>query len=187
VLVVLEDTMSEPDIRPCFDGDQWSEATLGAWLAGLFDRAGRFHFPKRGPVAISVPDSQANTLALIQQHLKAGDIETHQNSHRRAYYIWRITHREHVWRVLMLMWPYLTTTRELAYQALEHIQQYDARVAEERRRDREILARRLEGQSQQQIANGLGVSAATVASVVAKYSAGLIGIEDTHLELPAER
>jgi hypothetical protein len=179
--------MTEPDIRPCFDGDQWNDSAIGAWLAGLFDRAGRFQLPKRRPVTISVTDGQPNTLALIQQHLKAGEIETHQNAHGRAYYIWRITHRDHVWRVLTLMLPYLTTTRELGYQALEHIQQYDARVAEERRRDREILARRLAGQSQQQIAHGLGVTVATVAAVVTKYNAGLIGIEDSHLELPAER
>src|SRR3954469_20220902 len=114
-----------PDIRPCFDGEQWNPATLGAWLAGLFDRAGRIQLGARRPVLLSVHDTNPDTLALIQQH-QAGELLTRTAKRGRPLFVWRVRERPEVWRLLTTMLPYLTTSRESAYQAMDRIRASEA-------------------------------------------------------------
>jgi hypothetical protein len=111
--------MMEPDIRPCFDGEQWTDQTIAAWLAGFFDRAGRIDLGKRRAVVLTAYDLHPHTLSLIQQKLKAGSIETTKGRSGQTLNVWRISKRADVWRVLTTMLPYLTTQREAAYQAMD--------------------------------------------------------------------
>ena len=161
-----------PDIRPCFDGDQWTPEAVGAWLAGLFDRAGRIQFGKRRPVVLSVADTQPQTLALIQQHLKAGELMTRVGKRGRAVSVWRIEKPRDVWRVLTTMLLYLTTNRETAYQALDRIREAEAKREADRRLDLTIVAEWIKGETESRIAAAFQVTAARVATALARHRRG---------------
>ena len=160
------------DIRPCFDGEQWNDATLGAWLAGLFDRAGRIQLGVRRPVLLSVHDTHSGTLALIQQHLRAGELVTRTAKRARPLFVWRVRDQSEVWHVLTTMLPYLTTNRESAYQAMDRIRASKAQEQEAQRVDREIQARWITGEPEYRIAAAMGVSQARVIAAIAKHQRG---------------
>ena len=162
----------EPDIRPCFDGEQWTPEALGAWLAGLFDRAGHIHLRTRKPVTLRVHDTQVTTLALIQQRLKCGDVQMEERTASRPLYTWRITEADQVWRVLTTMLPYLTTSREAAYQAMDRIQAQMERVKHEHRLDSEVAARKIAGHSVTSIASDLRITSAEVQEALARHERG---------------
>jgi hypothetical protein len=147
-------------------GDAWP------WLAGLFDRAGRIQLGSRRPVLLSVHDTHADTLALIQQHLRAGELLMRTAKRGGLLFVWRVRDRNEVWRVLTTMLPYLTTSRESAYQAMDRIRASEAKEQDAQRIDREIQARWMTGEPEYRIAAALGVSPTRVIAAIAKHQRG---------------
>lgn len=114
-----------------FVGDQWTNATFLAWVAGLVDRAG--HVSPAG-LALWVTSRDVQALHGVRDWFNTGDIEPHPTVDR--LHVWRVKHTDDRHRVLTEILPFLTSKAAAARDALHRMERRKAFAL----RNRKILA-----------------------------------------------
>jgi len=147
-----------------FAADQWTDETFFPWLAGMFERGGHIRLKGDGRrIALVLSMRDAALLADIQQRVGAGTVSSKPN--QPSTFVWKVIRLKDVERVLGSLLPFLTVTREVAYEAMDRLPQWRNADAERGRRNRGILALSELGHTAPDIATRLGTTQAIVNNV----------------------
>lgn len=152
------------------DDGRWTDVAMASWLACLFEHNGDLAVGARR-VVLTLHGRDASVLQSLQKRF-GGQGEKTDRLDRRHTASWRVSRPQELTRLLRVMWPYLTITRETVRNALDALDRIKTSEQEREQRDREIVALWIEGRSKNAIARALDVPYPVVTKAIECWKRG---------------